>query len=508
VKSSAREVFTERLFGPLETATGPAVVGDEVVNYPELLRRAETLRRSLRAAGLRGGMRVGICLDPSAEYVIAISAVLQAGSTALMLSPSWTEREVGRCLELIDPSFLLTNGTSPQSIPPRAVISTPLPGLSVLDCRRDDQEPSLPQDAVIIFTSGTSGVPKGVVLTGDGLFSNVSAVREYLEVSESDSSPLFTPTCYAYAVSQVLVQLLAGAAICPIKHGLRYPILILEAIERFRLRGMSANPTSFKILLKTAEREKLDLSSLRYAMGGGQFLARDVVDAMQRRFTNSRVVNQYGCTENSPRICYHWVRDNEQPLPGKSLPVGKAVRGTELIVAGSDGVPVPHGEVGQVLVRGTSLMRGYWNMPAETEARFVKGWFQTGDLGILDPEGNLVLIGRLSDSINVGNEKVHPGEIEGYIQELPSIQEAAVFGASDPLFGEVVEAVVVPADGVPLDSGDATLQVREHLKHMVSAYKIPRRVHIASSLPRNLYGKLDRKRLQEWVAPGPRAHGV
>jgi fatty-acyl-CoA synthase len=280
---------------------------------------------------------------------------------------------------------------------------------------------------------------------------------------------------------------------------LRYPILILEAIERFGLRGLSANPTSFKILMKTAGGEALDLSSLRYAMGGGQFLARRVVDEMRQCFPNSGIVNQYGCTENSPRICYHWVRDREEPLPGKSLPVGKAVKGTELIVADAEGRPVERGESGEVLVRGTSLMSRYWRMPRETEKKFVRGWLKTGDVGLLDAERNLVLIGRMTDSINIGNEKVDPGEIEGYIQEMPEIQEAALLGVEDPLLGEAVEAVVQAVENCPHGEEEMTRRVRAHLKQLVSAYKIPRRIHLRRSLPRNLYGKLDRKQLPQWI---------
>ncbi|HET9300127.1 MAG TPA: fatty acid--CoA ligase family protein, partial [Candidatus Polarisedimenticolaceae bacterium] len=308
-------------------------------------------------------------------------------------------------------------------------------------------------------------------------------------VEAADAAPLFTPTCYAYAVSQVLVQMLGRAPICPIRTGFKYPILILEAIDRFRLRGLSANPTSFKMLLKAAADVDLPLDTLRYAMGGGQFLSREVVTGMEGRFPGCRVVNQYGCTENSPRIAYHWVAAGEEPLPGKSLPVGKAVAGTEIRIS----------DEGQVLVRGTSLMSRYWQMPEETARRTIEGWYATGDVGFLDGNGDLVLIGRLSDVINVGNEKVSPGEVEGFLEQAPGVAEAAVFGTDDPLLGEAVEAIVVPRDGHHLSPEDTLRSVRAHLKAFVSAYKMPRRVHLRKALPRNLYGKLDRSRLVAWA---------
>jgi acyl-CoA synthetase (AMP-forming)/AMP-acid ligase II len=149
-------------------------------------------------------------------------------------------------------------------------------------------------------------------------------------------------------------------------------------------------------------------------------------------------------------------------------------------------------------------MDRYWRMPKETSDRFVDGWLKTGDVGMFDPEGNVVLIGRLSDVINVGNEKVNPGEVEGYLQEMPQVQEAALFGTSDALLGEAVEAIVVPRDGARVSDDEVSKLARIHLKKLVSAHKIPRRVHVRKSLPRNLYGKLDRKRLTEWAADSDR----
>ena len=160
---------------------------------------------------------------------------------------------------------------------------------------------------------------------------------------------------------------------------------------------------------------------------------------------------------------------------------------------------MPSGETGQILVRGTSLMSGYWKMPEQTASRFVDGWFATGDLGRLDPAGNLIVVGRLTDVINIGNEKVTPGEVEAFIQQLASVDEAAVFGVADPLFGEAVEAIVVVKPNTAVDEETVTREIRAHLRGLVSPFKIPRQVHFRANLPRTLYGKLDRKRLAEWA---------
>ena len=496
---SSREVFGRRLFDPMESAAGPAILGPETISYPDLLRRVDRLGSRLRKAGVREDTRVGICLEPTPSYVIALLAVLRMGAKVVLLSPGWTAEEVRRCVTTTQPAFLIADQT-PQGVEPGRPVS-PLEesALMLVDLGGEGLDPSAPSEAVLIFTSGTSGVPKGVVLSAYGLLENVAAIREYLAVESADSALLFTPTCYAYAVSQVLVQALAAAAICPVNKGLKYPILILEAISQFGIRGVSANPTSFKILLGTQTSSSVDLSSLRYAQSGGQFLSPELVEAIRMRFSNSRVVNQYGCTENSPRICYHWVQDGEQPLPGCSLPVGTAVRGTEILLADEGGRAVPLGETGQILVQGTSLMSGYWKMPEQTASRFVDGWFATGDLGRLDPAGNLIVVGRLTDVINIGNEKVTPGEVEAFMQQLASVDEAAVYGVADPLFGEAVEAIVVLRPNTAADEETVTREIRAHLRGLVSPFKIPRQVHFRDNLPRTLYGKLDRKRLAEWA---------
>jgi long-chain acyl-CoA synthetase len=186
-------------------------------------------------------------------------------------------------------------------------------------------------------------------------------------------------------------------------------------------------------------------------------------------------------------------------MPGKSLPVGRAVAGSEIRIASQGVIPTPAGEVGQVLVRGTSLMSRYWAMPEETARRVIEGWYATGDVGFLDGEGNLVLIGRLSDVISVGNEKVSPGEVEGFVEKTPGVAEAAVFGIDDPLLGEAVEAIVVPTGGSRASEADVLRAVRAQLKPFVSAHKMPRRVHLRKTLPLNLYGKLDRSRLRAWA---------
>jgi long-chain acyl-CoA synthetase len=246
-------------------------------------------------------------------------------------------------------------------------------------------------------------------------------------------------------------------------------------------------------MLCELETGDLDLSGVRYAMTGGQFLDLGLVDRIRGFFPGTRVVNMYGCSENSPRIAYHYVDGRSGMDDEGYFAVGRAVEGTEIRIAGDDGRPIAPGAVGEVHVRGTSLMRGYWRDTAATHERIRDGWFNSRDLGYFDRDGNLHLTGRTSSIINIGNEKVSPEEVEKVLSEVPGVAEAAVYGVSDPLLGEAVHAQVVPKPGAQV----LTQDLRAHCRRKVSGYKVPRRIHVVSTLPKTHYGKIDRARLRD-----------
>jgi acyl-CoA synthetase (AMP-forming)/AMP-acid ligase II len=232
---------------------------------------------------------------------------------------------------------------------------------------------------------------------------------------------------------------------------------------------------------------------VRYIMSGGQFLDGRLVMRLCERLPNTRIVNMYGASENSPRISYHWVEDQGSDDPARFYPVGIPVQGTRMEIRSDDDGPVPVHEVGEVVVGGTSLMRGYWRDAEATTAKLRNGWLHTGDLGYLDEGNRLVLTGRASNVINVGNEKVSPEDIERVLLEVKGVAEAGVFGVADPVTGESVRAKVVVEAGAAVEP-ETMLQ---HCRLMVSGYKVPREIRIVDALPRTLYGKLDRTKLKE-----------
>lgn len=472
----------------------PAILGPAGCTFGELRDRVAELAGRLRAAGAGPGERVGLALDPGAGYLVALLGVRAAGATAVLFGTSWTPFEAVRTFRHSMPRWILAGGDPSLEVDPIDTVPSPEVEGNLLEYRHEAEAPrSNPNDAIIIYTSGTTGAPKGVVLSESAISSNVRAVAAYLELVPGDSTTVFTPTCYAYAVSQFLTHSFAGAAILPLPTYLRFPMAVLNACAEHRLTGLAANPTSFRILLGLDVPAEWDLSSVRYIMSGGQFLDARLVMRLSARFPSARVVNMYGASENSPRISYYWLEDRGSDDPARFYPVGFAVGGTRIEIRSDDDRPLRIGNVGEVVVSGSSLMSGYWRDPESTAAKVRGGWLHTGDLGFIDNGGRLVLTGRASNVINVGNEKVSPEDVERVILEVAGVAEAGVYGVQDSITGESVKAKVVLERGsaVPPDA------ILRHCRKMLSGYKAPRVIEIVDALPRTLYGKLDRRKLKE-----------
>lgn len=476
-------VFEKVLGG---SGAAPFVLGDAPRSYADLRAAAERLAAALKAAGCVQGSRVAVCFDQSFEYAASLFAVWKAGGISVLMSPDWTDHEKARVMAHAETRLALTDG--PFLVADEPESAQRLDGLEAYlhEYAQAETASAQPGDAVLIYTSGTTGTPKGVLLSASAVSANAEAVAEYLGLGPSDRSPVFTPTCYAYSLSQNLSHAYAGAALLPQPSGLMFPQEILLGIAKHGLTGISGTPTIFRILTEMDPEADLDLKSVRYAMTGGQPLTARLVADIVSLLPKARVVNMYGCSENSPRVAYHWA-DGKAGLDEHGYyAVGRPVKGTELRVA----------EDGEVLLRGTSLMRGYWRDPEATAERLKDGWFHTRDLGRVDGEGLLHLAGRQTNIINIGNEKVSPEEVERILLEVPGVREAAVYGAPDALLGETVHARVVLEKGadVPL------LTLQRHCREKVSGFKVPRKILVADSIPKTLYGKIDRSKLRQGEA--------
>lgn len=468
-----------------------AILGQKAITYGELLAKSEALADSLRSIGVARRTLVGICLPHGLEYIAALLAIYRIGATSVLINPTATTDEKDYVRQNSGMSFLVTQD---KAVVIRDANENAWNDLHIIGPLPNGECDLFNDDCMMIYTSGSTSRPKGVVLTEMGISNNVMAVSNYLALSPQDRTIVFTPPAYAYAVSQILSHLWAGGSIFPLSSGLMYPIEVLQAIRQYELTGIAANPTSFRILNTIQLANELTLDSIRYVMSGGQPLDSKLAIELSGRFRMSRILNMYGCTENSPRISFYWlpVEVHKREMP---WPVGRPIPGTHLKIVDELSTETPIGTIGHILVEGNSLMRCYWKEPILTQERVGGGWLRTGDIGFIDLDGNLNLVGRSDNIISVGHEKVAPEEIEEVIRAIDGVVDVGVAPIADGLMGNVAVAIIV----LGTDEKEISSQIRSECVKKLSSSKIPRKFVVVKSLPKTPYGKLDRRRLRELV---------
>ncbi len=491
---SAQETVFETIFGRLDWGDRPAILGERACTYGELLARAEGLAGAMTKRGVHGAT-VGVAIPPSLDYVTALLAVYLAGGVLVPMNPNAAADEKSHVLADCGAKLFLTTGdaagTDEFPSPQRETVWN---DIRLLTLTPGDAEAPQSDDYCIVYTSGSTSRPKGVVLGRDAISANVRAIATDIRLSPDDKSIVFTPPAYTYALSQTLTHLWAGGAVLPWPHGLMYPAEILKAIAAERLTGLAANPTSMRMFLSLKQTADLDLSSVRYVKSAGQPLYSNVARGMAAMFPNARIVCTYGCTENSPRIA-HYRLPPEVPDRDGPWPVGKPLAGTEVRITDGRGSPPAANGTGNIEVRGSSLMRCYWNDPEITRRKLRDGWFLTGDLGFFDGEGRLNVIGRADNIIGVGHEKVSPEEVEATISRIDGVGEAAVGGVPDPLLDQVPVALLVLDD----EKSPTIDEISNICRKKLSSPKAPRRFFIIDSIPKTPYGKPDRKAIGETI---------
>lgn len=490
-----QETIFDTILGRQTWGSRPAILGDEACDYGQLMARAGSLARAISKSGIAPGARVCVNIPPSRDYVTALVAVYRAGGIIVPMNPRAAPDEKRYMLSHSGAQLIVTsqdNDKTSEFLKPKS--ETVWNDLRLLSL--DAKETGTPDkdDCCIVYTSGSTSRPKGAVLGRYALSCNVRAVANDLSLSPGDKSIVFTPPAYTYALSQTLTHLWAGGSILPWPHGLMYPIQILKAVAELRLTGLAANPTSMRMFSSPKRFGSLNLDSVRYVKSAGQPLYTNLAREMAALFPQARIICTYGCTENSPRIAHYWL-PSEVPDRDGPWPVGRALSGTEVRITDDPGEPTAAGETGSILIRGSSLMRCYWNEPESTREQLHDGWFRTGDLGYFDEEARLNVVGRADNIIGVGHEKVSPEEVEAVISKIEGVAEVAVGGIPDPLLDHVPVALLV-LDGEESRTLD---KIRDVCRNKLSSPKIPSKLIVIDSIPKTMYGKPDRKAIKDYI---------
>ena len=449
---------------------------------------------ALRAAALLDA-RLGERRDPVAivaangvEYVLAMLGALASGRPVAEISPHEPMERLLPVLERLAPALVVTTlDPAPLAAAGHAVVAASAFAPEALAAVAPHTVPAAatPDDlAFVVFTSGTTGQPKGVMLSHGNVVAVIDAILDYLPLSPADRYVLVLPLFHTYAKSVLLTTLAAGGTV--VLDSFNDLPGFVARLESQRITTFSGVPYHVNMLLRRAPLDRHDLSRLSTITISGSHLATETLQELARRFPAARVVFMYGMTETSTRACA-LPPERVADKPGSC---GRPIRGVALRIVDDGGRDLPAGGSGEVLVRGPNVMQGYYRDPALTRATLRDGWLHTGDLGYLDDEGFLFLVGRKTDLIKCAGERISAREIEDVLAAHPGVLEAAVAGEPHPVLGESVHAWIVRrADGLSED------ELRRHCAQHLTHHEIPRSWTFVAELPRTASGKVQKHRL-------------
>jgi long-chain acyl-CoA synthetase len=472
--------------------------GSRRVSFGELDAASGHVADRLLRDGVRPGDRVALLLPNVPEFAAAYYGVLRAGAVAVPLDPLLTRTEVGGILQDAGAARLLVWRALERSAPASGGLAVFVlaPG-SFFDVAGNaswDPPVAVEPDAsaVILYTSGTTGEPRGVELSHGNLAGNAAATAQRLRYQAGDVVLAALPLCHVFGQTCGLNAAIASGACLVMAQSLE-PLLLLGMLVGGDVDLMLGTPTAYAGLL-AADREQLLMRvAPRAAISGGAPLDA-ALHAAWERTTGAPLAEGYGLTETSPVVCLD--APDATRRPGS---IGPPVMGVHVRVVDGHGAEVAPGETGELVVRGPNVMKGYWRRPGETaEVLAGDGWLRTGDLARAADDGRYEIAGRAKDLIITEGYNVHPREVEEAITAHPAIREAAVLGVPHPLWGEEIVACAVLREDAECSS-DALMA---HLTELLARYKLPRRLWFVATLPRTATGKVVKHRIVVPVAAG------
>jgi acyl-CoA synthetase (AMP-forming)/AMP-acid ligase II len=481
------------------------VTGEARVTYGDFHRRSNQLARALRGLGVGHGDRVAILANNVPEYPLVYFAVVKLGAIAVPLNARFKAEELAVLLEHSGAAVLfVSRELAPLLAPLRDTALAQIRHVVDIDSELgeraalesdDDVDAAIDEHDphVMLYTSGTTGVPKGALLSHrsyclQGFISHVTT-----GLGEDDIGLCMFPMFHMGGWAMPLGFWNSGSTVVIMPKA--EPRAMLDTIGRERVTYFYAVPTVFNALLALPDFDRFDLGSLRAIASGTAAMTREQVFAIIERFRCPQMFIIYGSTEAGPVAVLRPADVQRRPES-----VGRPFVTVEVRLLDAEGREVPADTVGEIAVRSEYTMRGYWRMPDETAAAITDGWVRTGDLGVFDDEGFLSIVGRLKEVIRSAGENIFPAEVERVLLQHPDIADAAAVGVPDPHWGEALAVAVVVRPGAALSAGDVIDHVSAHL----ATFKKPRRVLFLAELPRTAASRqVQKPLLREMILARP-----
>ena len=473
---------------------------NQSTTYAELDKLVDCASSGLCGAGIRKGDRVALILGNCPEFVIAYYGILRAGAVVVPINPAYTSGEI---------SYILSNSQAQAVITHSSLESTMTPLREKLEqlkmviyTESIDSEwtwehliqvtegifesTSIDKDdlAVILYTSGTTGKPKGAMLSHRNLASNAAAMSQLAEFTEEDRIIAVLPMFHVFSIATCInIPIASGAAIVIVPKF--SPTDVINSIRREKATIFAGVPTMFSFLLQVLGATAKDFSSIRACFSGGASIPVELLHRFEEKF-QVPVLEGYGLSETAPVTAFNPLRGTRKPGS-----VGIEIPEVKNKVVDPNGMEVPRGEIGELIVKGPNVMMGYLGMPEATSSALKDGWFYTGDLARMDEEGYIYIVDRKKDMILVGGYNVFPREVEEVLYQHPAIVETAVIGMPDKEYGEIVMAFVVTNDE------DITMDdILYFCQDKLAKYKLPKQVEFMKELPKNSTGKILKRALR------------
>ena len=491
---------------------------DQRLTYKQIDERANQLAHAFIKAGLKKGDRVSILLDNSSEAIFALFGVLKAGGVFSTLSATLKPKKLEYILNNSESSFLISHWQKGEIVS-QAVENASLLKAVIMcgegnDKNRglitntsfiewnafiDSQPHSKPEIqcididlANIIYTSGSTGNSKGVMMTHLSMASAATSITQYLKNCETDIILNVLPLSFDYGLYQIIMAFKFGGTVV-LEKSFAYPYVVIDKIIKEKVTGFPGVPTIFAIMLQLKNLKKYNFNSLRYITNTGAALPANHIKALREIFPNVQIYSMYGLTE-CKRVSYL----PPEEIDKRPTSVGKGMPNEEVYIVNKKGERVGPGVIGELVVRGSNVMRGYWKSPEESDQVLKPGIYPgekvlyTGDLFKMDEEGYLYFVSRKDDLIKTRGERVSPKELENVLHEIDGVTEAAVIGVPDEILGKAIKAFISTNSKKKLIEKEVIKYCQDHLE----SFMVPKYIEFVDAFKKTSSGKIDKKVLK------------
>jgi long-chain acyl-CoA synthetase len=499
------------------------IFGNQRITYSELNNRSTQFANSLVELGVQRHDRIIVFLDNSIESIISIWGILKSGAVFIVLNGSIKPNKLEYIIKDSGAKIIISDLKKSEVV--SNALKDKINEIKVIwvgdkldndhsivkdnyffDDLIDQQNISMSKNllirfdkiidydlATLIYTSGSTGEPKGVISSHFNMISAARSIIEYLENDYNDIILGVLPLSFDYGLYQMIMSTMFGGTLV-LETSFMFPVKIVELIEREKVTGFPIVPTIISLLLKMKSIENYKLNSLRYISNTGAAFPVPHIQKFNQLFPKIKIYSMFGLTE-CKRIAYL----PPEEIKNRPASVGKAIPNCEVFIMDENGKEVKSGEIGELVVRGSNVMRGYWNAPELTERVYRKGLYQgekllfTGDLFRQDEEGFLYFLGRKDDMIKSKGERISPKEIENILCSINGVADSAVIGVPDEILGQAIKAFIVVKDGIEISGNDILFYCSKNME----SFMVPKYIEFIDELPKSPNGKVDKKILKQ-----------